>query len=178
MRTATIASVLQNNEILCASLEEIHASGTDEYAIKAAGFLSLMEKFSLFFGLKLSHLIFSAMEQLSISLQRKDTTIQESVQAAKLALNYLEEQRHDDKFDQFYAKVVKESENLTSEPILPRYKKRPRCLDSEEPNHRFDDPKALFHHQYFEAIDLVKISNVAFTRNVECPWQLPLKVCC
>ena len=96
MRTAAFAYVLQNYEVLCSALDEIHSSGTDEYAIKAAGFLSLMEKFNLYFGLKLSHLIFSAMEQLSISLQGKDTTIQESVQAARLALNYLEAQRTDD----------------------------------------------------------------------------------
>lgn len=38
--TAAINSVLQNYEVLCSALEEIHASGTDEYAIKAAGFLA------------------------------------------------------------------------------------------------------------------------------------------
>ena len=73
MRTAAFASVLQNYEVLCSALDEIHSSGTDEYAIKAACFLSLMERFNLYFGLKLSHLIFSAMEQLSISLQGEDT---------------------------------------------------------------------------------------------------------
>ena len=69
VRTAAFASVLQNYQVLCSILEEIHSSGTDEYAIKAAGFLSLMEKFNIFFHLKLSHLIFSAIETLSISLQ-------------------------------------------------------------------------------------------------------------
>lgn len=74
VRTGAIDSVLQNYEVLCSALEEIHASGTDEYSIKAAGFLSLMEKSNLFYGLKLSHLIFSAIEQLSISLQGNDTS--------------------------------------------------------------------------------------------------------
>lgn len=152
VRTGAIDSVLQNYEVLCSALEEIHASGNDEYSIKAAGFLSLMEKFNLFYGLKLSHLIFSAIEQLSISLQGKDTTIQESVHAAKLALNYLEFQRNDDKFEAFYAE---ESKNLTSEPALPRYRKRPRRLDDGEPNYQFHDPKSLFRQKYFEAIDLV-----------------------
>ena len=68
VRTEALASVLQNYEVLCSTLEEIHSSGTDEYAIKAADFISLMEKFNIFFGLKLSHLIFSAIEMLSISL--------------------------------------------------------------------------------------------------------------
>ena len=55
VRTAAFASVLQNYEVLCSALDEIPSSGTDEYAIKAAGFLSLMKKFNLYFGLKLSH---------------------------------------------------------------------------------------------------------------------------
>ena len=78
--------------MLCTALEEIHSLGTDEYATKAAGFLSLVEQFNLFFGLKLSDLISSATEQLSISLQGVDTTIQECVR-------YLEVQRTDDSFN-------------------------------------------------------------------------------
>ena len=54
--------------------------------------------FLLFFGLHLSHLVFSATEQLSLSLQGKDTTVQEAIQAFKLALSYLERQRSDDAF--------------------------------------------------------------------------------
>ena len=68
VRTAAFASVLYTK--LRSALfypEEIHSSGTDEYAIKATDFLSMMEKVNIFFGLKLSHLIFSA----------EDTTIQE-----------------------------------------------------------------------------------------------------
>ena len=57
-----------------------------------------MEKFNVFLGLKLSHLIFSAIKTLSISLQGEDTTIQETVHASKLALNYVEAQRTDDSF--------------------------------------------------------------------------------
>ena len=40
--------------------------------------------------------LFSATEQLSLTLQGVDTTIQEAVQALKLALNYLGRQRSDD----------------------------------------------------------------------------------
>ena len=154
MRTAVFASVLQNYEVLCSTLEEIHSSGADEYAIKAAGFLSLMEKFNIFFSLKLSHLIFSAIETLSISLQGEDTTIQETVHTSKLALNYLEAQ-HTDSFERFYAQLVEQSKYLTSKPTLPRNRKRSRRLDDGEPNHHFEDPKTFFQQQYFEAIDFV-----------------------
>lgn len=50
---------------------------------------------------------------------------------------------------------MEESRSLTSEPALPRYHKRRRRLDDGQPNHQFDDPKALFRQQYFEAIDFV-----------------------
>ena len=45
--------------------------------------------FSTFFGLKLSHLIFSAIKQLPISLQGKNTSMQEAVFAADLAIKFL-----------------------------------------------------------------------------------------
>ena len=41
---------------------------------EAGGILHAMEKFCTFFGLHLSHLVFSATEQLSLRLQGKDTT--------------------------------------------------------------------------------------------------------
>ena len=64
--------------------------GKDEYAMKANGLLNSMLKFSTHFGLKVSHLIFSASEQLSLNLQGKDTTIQDAVQASKLAVSLLD----------------------------------------------------------------------------------------
>ena len=45
-----------------------------------------LEKFSTFFGLKLSFMVFSATEQLSRALQGKDTTIQEAQSAAFLTI--------------------------------------------------------------------------------------------
>ena len=64
----------------------------DEYALNAGGYLNTMEKFSAFFGLKLSHLIFSATEQLSITLQGRNTTMQEAVDSANLTIRFLQSQ--------------------------------------------------------------------------------------
>ena len=50
----------------------------DDYATKSGDILSVVEKFSTYFGLPLSYLVFSAMEQLSFSLQEKDTTAYKS----------------------------------------------------------------------------------------------------
>ena len=76
-----------------------------------------MDKFSTFFGLKLSHLIFSGTEQLSLTLQGKDTTIQEGSVAAELAIQYLLRLRSDASFDQFYTKVAQDSKDLTSSRV-------------------------------------------------------------
>ena len=45
---------------------------------RASGLLSLLEKFGTYFGLKLSHLLFSATEQTSTTLQRKNLSVQEA----------------------------------------------------------------------------------------------------
>jgi len=75
--------VLTNYSILLETLENIQ-QGSDEYATKVTGFINLM-KFSTYFGIKFSYLVFSAIEQLSITLQGKGTTIQETVMAINLA---------------------------------------------------------------------------------------------
>ena len=86
MRTAAIHSVLLNYSSLCETLETVNAETHDEYGRKAGGYLAQMEKFSTFFGLNLSHLIFSGTEQLSLTLQGKDTTIQEGANEHSLLL--------------------------------------------------------------------------------------------
>ena len=69
-----------------------------EYGMKASGYLDAMEKFKTF-GLKLSFLIFSATEQLSITLQAVHICMQEAVTASKLTVSFLERQRSDEAHD-------------------------------------------------------------------------------
>ena len=87
--------------------------------MKAAGFLQLLDKLSTYFWLKLSHLVFSATEQFSTMLQSKNLTIQEAVHGANLATHFLERQRSEVAFELFCQKVLEESKELTSEPVLP-----------------------------------------------------------
>ena len=58
--------------------------------------------------------------QLSLTLQGKDTTIQEATMAAELTIEYLKRQHSDSSFGKFYSQVVEESKDLTSPPSLPR----------------------------------------------------------
>ena len=154
VHTRAIEAVISNYQVLTTALIEIHDSGRDEYALKAGGYLNTMEKFSALFWLKLSHLIFSATEQLSITLQGRNTTMQEAVESADLAIRFLQSQRNDDIFDRFYSRIVEDSKELTSEPTLPRYRRAPRRFDENSTNtHRFDDAKTYFKQQYFEALE-------------------------
>ena len=52
---------------------------------------------------------------------------------------------------------------LTSEPTLPCYMKRPRRIDDGEPEHRFETPKAYFRQQYFELLDLTCTVKASFS---------------
>ena len=104
----------------------------------------------------MSYLIFSGTEQLSISLQRKETTVQEAVTAAELTVNFLKRLRLDSSFDEFYSKVVEASKELTSPPTLPRYRQPPkRPGDVGAASHEFATPQSYFRKQYFEVLDLL-----------------------
>ena len=126
--------------------------GKDEYAMKANGLLNSMLKFSTHFGLKVSHLIFSASEQLSLNLQGKDTTIQDAVQASKLAVSLLDRQRCDDVYESFYSCIVDECEDVTDEPALPCQSRLPRQVDNGALAHVFD---TYFQKQYSEVLNFI-----------------------
>ena len=84
------------------SIKSVNENGRDEYAMKAGGCLALMERYSTFFSLKLSFLVFSCTEQLSCTLQGKDTTIQEAKEAALLTESHLRRRRSDAAYNEFY----------------------------------------------------------------------------
>ncbi len=101
--------------------------GHDEYAAKARGLLIKMESFELYFILKLSFEVFAEAEQLSIHLQAKDTTVGEGLMGAHLLQADVSILRSDSKFSAFYEDVLQSSQELTDEPVLPRYRKNTRA---------------------------------------------------
>lgn len=136
-------------------LEEVNSSGRDEYALKAGGFLQQMEKFSTFLGLKLGYLLFSVTEQLSRTLQGKDTTMQEAREAALVSEKYLRKLRNDEEYSKFYEQVLQLSQGLIDEPVLPRRRKIPRRVNDGADPHHPPCPKDWYRQQYFEALDEV-----------------------
>ena len=81
--------------------------GTDDCSRRAAGVLALMDKFSTYFGLKLSVFIFSIIEQLSTTLQGRNTNVGDCFMAVNLCIKTLERHRTDSTFHSFYQGVKK-----------------------------------------------------------------------
>ncbi|XP_011405553.1 PREDICTED: zinc finger MYM-type protein 1-like [Amphimedon queenslandica] len=133
VRNSAINSILMNYESIIYTLDEVR-KGNDEYAAKANGLLQQMESFEIFFGLKVSYLIFSNSEQLLTSMQAKNTTVSDATNGAHLLVTHLKSQRTESSFETFYEFVLKAFSELTDEPCLPKYRKTPK---------RFDDVHSL-----------------------------------
>ena len=149
VRHAAINSILINYEALKSALEVIQ-QGHDEYSAKGRGLLMQMESFDIFFSLKLCYLVFAAAEQFSINLQAKNTTVSEGLKGAKLLHSYYSSIRNDEKFVAFYSSVVSSSQHLTDDPVLPRYRRRPRRFDDGDHPHHFPTPEDRYRQVVLE----------------------------
>ena len=103
----------------------------------------------------MSYLIFAAIEQLAITLQNQDITLQEAIMASTLAEQFVSRQRTDNAFDSFYSSVVIDSKKVTAEPVLPRQRRPPKRIDDGTSPHTFSTPKDYFRKQYFEVLDII-----------------------
>ena len=107
-----------------------------------------METFKIFWGLKLAHLIFSASEQLSTNLQAKNTLVFDGTQGARMLISHFKSLRDELKFNRYYEDILQQSANVTDEPVLPRYRKRPKQLDDGVQSHCYQTPKDRCRHQH------------------------------
>lgn len=71
-RTGAIDAILKDYSLLLEVLDEIYHTTKDDYGLKAYGLLQIMEKLHFAFGLMLSYQLFSASEQVSLTLQKKE----------------------------------------------------------------------------------------------------------
>ena len=152
VRHSAIDSILKNYQALMSSLEIIQ-QGHDEYAAKGKGLLMRMESFDTLFSLKLAYLVFSAAEQFSTNLQAKDTTIAEGTRGALLLRSHYTSLRTEAAFTAFYQNVVKSSDGLTDEPVLPRYRRIPRRIDEGALPHRYMSPEDRYRQAYLQVLD-------------------------
>ncbi len=70
---------------------KISSHGVDDCSRRANGMLLLMDKFATYFGLELSVLIFSMIEQLSTNLQAIQTNVDDSFMAVDLCIKPLKD---------------------------------------------------------------------------------------
>jgi len=151
VRTGAIDAVLKDYTILMDTMEEVSRTTHDEYGVKANGILSVLEKFETLFGLRLGHLLFGPVEEVSKTLQGKDTAMQEAVSAVRLGKRFYEQQREDKEFDKFCDRVVEEANHLKiGEPKLPHYRRAPARLDDGSQPHTYRTPKDYFRWQSIE----------------------------
>ena len=155
-RTAAIDAILKDYGVLLEVLEEIHETTTDEYGTKEFGLLQLLEKFNILFGLKLSYLLFSAAEQVSLALQKNNIAIQDALSAVDAAKAHFNRIRSDKEFSQFYEKTLTFAEEKGIEqPVLPRNRRRPQRYDNGCESHVFPSVKEYYRQMYYEACDLI-----------------------
>ena len=109
--TAAIKSILSNYSVISAEFERVSQGNYVEAARKACGLLAMMDKFSVYFGLKLAHIIFAATEEVSKVLQKKDITAQDALVAVKQVVCYLMAQRTEASFSSIYTTVVEEAKD-------------------------------------------------------------------
>ena len=93
-------------------VELINQESCGEPSRKASGLLALMEKFSTYYGLKLSYLVLSVTEQLSRTLQSSNNNAQEAYIAVSGAKHFLKRQRMESSFEYFITLLLKNQRNL------------------------------------------------------------------
>ena len=65
MRAASMDSVIKNYSVIIDTMEEVHRTTRDDYGLRANGILAALEKFEIYFGIQLSHLLFGPAEEVS-----------------------------------------------------------------------------------------------------------------
>ena len=115
-----------------------------------------MDKFSTYFGLKLSILIFSITEHLSVTLQGVHTTVNDCYSSVEVCVRTLERNRTDEKFHSFFDTVKSEAASKCDPPVLLRRKRLPKRIDDGSPQHFFPTVEDMYRKEYFEALDCVK----------------------
>ena len=156
VRTGAIDAVLKNYLVIQQTLEEIREESSGDISSKSSGLISLMDKFDMYFGLKLSHIVFVAIEQLATTLQAKDVNAQICTGAVNATKSFLQRQRDDSAFTSFFDSVTEESTDTTDIPKLPRKCKVPRRFDNgTRQQHHFKSPTEYFRQQYFQVFDVL-----------------------
>ena len=126
-----------------------------------------METFSFFFGLLLSHRLYSITDNLSKTLQKEKMSALDGQTLARLTLQTLQDMRTCENFESFFNVVRKKADKLdVEEPSLPRKRRKPKysILQYVEGHEGTSKSTEAYHPQtaadhyrsiYYDAIDTV-----------------------
>ena len=154
VRTGAIQAILNNYGSLQMTMEAA-SHGTDDCSRRAGGVMAMMDKFFIYFGLKLSFFLFSITEQLSTTLQGKSINVDDCFKAVNLCIRALKRHRTDSSFHSFFEGVKEEASSRCDPPVLPRQRQIPRRLDSGSSQHVFTSVEEYFRKDCYEAIDCI-----------------------
>lgn len=167
IRAKCFKKVLDNYQALLElweqSLEEKLDSDTKARIVGCKG---QMQTFKFFFGLTLSHRLYSITDNLSKTLQKERMSALSGKELADLTIKTLEGMRNERDFSLFYEKVKFSANRLkeVSEPIVPRKRKRPNYSilqhvignkESSAPQFHPESPYDYYKPIYFEALDSI-----------------------
>ena len=120
-RTGAIEAILKDYRLLLDVMDEIRVTTRDEYCLRANGLLHTLELFDTFFGLRLGYHLFGAAENVSLTLQRKNISLQDVLSAVETAKSFYKRMQSEEEFSQFYQKSVSIAKKLDiGEPMLQR----------------------------------------------------------
>ena len=104
VRTGAMQAIVKNYEALRETME-VASQGTHDCSRRANVILALMDRFSTFFGLKFSILLFNITEQISKHLQNKDTIVEDGYHIVAMCIKAIERLRTDHSFKEFFYSV-------------------------------------------------------------------------
>ncbi len=134
---------------------------------RIVGVQSQMRSFSFFFGLSLSHKLYSLTDNLSKTLQKEKMSAITGHHLATLTVDTMKGMRNDQDFKLFFESLKQKATKLdVGDPILPRKRHRPNysalhhagTSGSEESSSGASYPSSVEAHYracYFEALDAI-----------------------
>ena len=134
---------------------EMSSHGSNDCSRRANGVMALMERFSTYFGLTFSILLFSITEQMSVHLQKQEGTTEDGYFIIDTCLKALKKLRVDTKFHSFFYSVKEEAKDKCDPPVLPHQRQLSRRIDDGASRHVFNSVEQFYRKEYFEAIDSI-----------------------
>ena len=147
----------------CAWCDDSQNTSDSDVRARAAGLERKMNYFNFMYGLRLSMLVLTHSDNLSATLQTPNICAADAQKTANMVIDTLQKLRTDERAQNFFDLVKKESVRLgidEPEPCLPRRKKALRRMDdyfgygSSTPHHH-DTAASHYLAIYFAAISMV-----------------------